>query len=226
MRNIFILMAAFITGCTSRQEEQTSVAKTTSYDSASTSNSKYLNLSNEFDLNVNFRRYFFTKTAGNDSCVVELLIHDKQSKAPLDTVSITSRFYPDDAFKNQNNIRSFSTKINTDRQALNNYYGDIIIADLNFDNKDDVIVLNNEGGTGGSFYSYFIQDNNRKFILNSYLTDSMTYFPSQINSKNKTLTTYVPAGPCWLGEHIYKCALPDKYTELSHKIIDICKGKQ
>jgi hypothetical protein len=224
MRNVFILLCAIITGCTSKPKQQEGlVVKTTTYDSLSTTISKHTELSNEFDVHVNFRRYFFKRTNREDSCIVEVLMQDKQSKATLDAISITSRLYLDDTFKSLDNVRSFSTKTNLNKEAVDNYYGDIIIADLNFDNKDDVIVINDAGGNGGTFYSYFLQNNNRKFILNNYLTDSMTYFPSKINSSNKTLTTYVHAGVCGLGEHVYKCSLPNKYTELSHKIIDVCK---
>lgn len=224
MRNIFILLSVIIIGCTAKPKQRAGlVAKTTSYDSLATTISNRTDLSNEFDVHVNFRRYFFKSINREDSCIAEVLLQDKHSKATLDELSITSRFYLDDAFKNLKNVRSYSTKTNTDKQAVDNYYGDIIIADLNFDNKDDVIIINDAGGNGGTFYSYFLQNDNRKFILNSYLTDSMTYFPKKINSGNKTLTTYVHAGTCGLGEHIYKWDLPNKYTQLSHKIIDVCK---
>ena len=224
MRNVFILLCVMIIGCTAKPKQQAGlVVNTTAYDSLATTITNHTDLSNEFDVHVNFRRYFFKRTNREDSCIAEVLLKDKHSKATLDALSITSRFYFDDAFKNPQNVRSYSTKTNADKQAVDNYYGDIIIADQNFDNKDDVIVINDAGGNGGTFYSYFLQNDNRKFILNSYLTDSMTYFPAKINSRNKTLTTYVHAGTCGLGVHIYKCSLPNQYTELSHKIIDVCK---
>jgi hypothetical protein len=224
MRTLFILLSVIIIGCTAKPKQRAGlVATTTTYDSLSTTISNHTDLSNEFDVHINFRRYFFKRTNREDSCIAEVLLQDKHSKATLEAISITSRFYLDDAFKNRQNVRSYSTKTNADKQAVDNYYGDIIIADLNFDNKDDVIVINDAGGNGGTFYSYYLQNNNRKFILNSYLTDSMTYFPSKINSSNKTLTTYVHAGVCGLGKHIYKCSLPNKYTQLSHIIIDVCK---
>lgn len=224
MRNVLILLTVITIGCSSKpKQREAMVVKTTTYDSFATTISNHTNLSNEFDVYVNFRRYFFKSTNREDSCIAEVLLQDKQSKATLDAISITSRFFLDDAFKKLENIRSYSTKTNADKQAVDNYYGDIIIADLNFDNKDDVIVINDAGGNGGTFYIYYLQNNNRKFILNSYLTDSMTYFPAKINSRNKTLTTYIHAGVCGLGEHIYKFSLPNKYTQLSHKIIDVCK---
>src|ERR1044072_5716896 len=178
MQNIFILLSVMIIGCNSHPKQREElVAKTTTYDSLATTISNHPDLSNEFDVHVNFRRYFFKKTDREDSCIAEVLLQDKQSKATLDSISITSRFYLNDAFKNLQNVRSYSTKTNADKQAVDNYYGDIIIADLNFDNKDDVIIMNDAGGNGGTFYSYYLQNENKKFILNSYLTDSMTYFP-------------------------------------------------
>jgi hypothetical protein len=147
MRNVFILLSVIIMGCTSKPKQRAVlVVKTTTYDSLSTTTSNHTDLSNEFDVHVNFRRYVFKKTNREDSCIAEVLIQDKQSKANLDALSITSRFYLDDAFKNLQNVRSYSTKTNADKQAVDNYYGDIIVADLNFDNKDDVIVINDAGG--------------------------------------------------------------------------------
>ena len=52
----------------------------------------------------------------------------------------------------------------------------------------------------------------------------MVFFPSQINKNNKTLVTYVHAGVCWIAEHIYGYNdITGKWSEKSHKIIDICK---
>ena len=119
---------------------------------------------------------------------------------------------------------SYSTKFNIEKKIVDNNYGDIIVADFNFDNKDDIALVNDMGGNGGVFYSYYIQNKDRKFIKDVYLTDSMTYFPSKINKNSKTLITYVHAGVCGLGEHIYRLDINKNcWKDESHKIIDICK---
>jgi len=152
------------------------------------------------------------------------LLVDKASKVTLDSIELYSHFYYESIFKDCKNVISYSTKFNIGKKLVNNDYGDIIVADFNFDNKDDIALINDMGGNGGVFYSYFVQNKDRQFIKDMYLTDSMTYFPSEMNKTKKTLTTYVHAGVCGLGEHIYTFNINNNcWKEESHKIIDICE---
>jgi hypothetical protein len=181
-----------------------------------------MNLSNQFDINVNFHRYTNTLEM-YDSCVVKLYLTEKETEAVTDTISIISHFYFDKIFEDCNNVLSYTTKTNVAKEVVDNYYGDIVVADLNFDDKDDLAVINDSGGNSGTFYSYFIQGDNHKFALEQFLTDSMTYFPTKINKTEKTLITYVPAGVCGLGEHVYLLDQGNnQWTQKSHRIIDIC----
>ncbi|HCS19863.1 MAG TPA: hypothetical protein DIW47_04770 [Bacteroidetes bacterium] len=122
--------------------------------------------------------------------------------------------------------RSFITGVNKNKIAPDNYYGDFVVADFNFDKRNDFAIINDMGGNGGTFYSYYIQGADKQFALDSFLTDSMTYFPAEFNSKNKTLVTYTHAGACWLGEHIYQIGTVNKWSELSHRQIDVCNEKE
>lgn len=193
------------------------------YDSVSTFNCELNNLSKYFNIKVHLNR-FTSKAEKHDSCEVKLLIVDKASKKINDSINVYSHFYYSAHFVDCDKVMSYSTKLNIDRQIVDNNHGDIIIADLNFDNKDDIIVVNDIGGNGGTSYSYFVQNSNKKFTLDSYLTDSITYFPSKIDPIKKTLTTYVHAGVCGLGEHIHKFDSTNKqWREKSSRIIDICK---
>jgi len=56
----------------------------------------------------------------------------------------------------------------------------------------------------------------------------MTYFPSKIEKKTKALVTYVHAGVCGLGEHVYLLdrAGGDQWKQKSHRIIDVCINQQ
>jgi hypothetical protein len=99
----------------------------------------------------------------------------------------------------------------------------MVICDLNFDHKDDIAIICNSGGNGGPAYNYYLQGLNKTFNIDKYLTDTMSYFPAKINAKNRTLVTYVLAGVCCLGEHTYKLDGTNKWTEKSHKTIEICK---
>lgn len=231
MKHAVIILAVLICSCAKPNSEKiissdsvTSIVENKNkYDSLSTTNCVHTNLSNQFDITVNFHRYTNTKEM-HDSCLVKLYLTEKETKTVTDTISITSHFYFDKIFKDCNNVLSYATKTNIDKGVVDNYYGDIIVADLNFDEKDDIVVINDSGGNGGTFYSYFIQGDNHKFALEQFLTDSMTYFPSKINKKEKTLVTYVHAGVCGLGEHIYLLNQnTNQWAQKSHRIIDICK---
>ncbi|HTJ48205.1 MAG TPA: hypothetical protein VL443_02045 [Cyclobacteriaceae bacterium] len=193
------------------------------YDSVSKIECYQRGLSKEFDINVFFVRFSDVKEY-HDSCIVKLQIVDKATHYKLDSLSITSRLYYEDVFKDCKNVLSYSTGININKKILDNYYGDIIVADLNFDDRDDIVVINDSGGNSGTFYNFYLQDKNKKFTLNRYLTDSMVYFPQKINKRNRTLVTYALAGACGVGEHVHQLnPVIGEWKEKSHRIIGECK---
>jgi len=161
------------------------------------------NLSRQFDIHLRIVR-FLEKDHIHDSCMVTASLIDKKSKIIMDSVFLTSNLFFTNYFDNSFHMISYSTNVGAFKEVADNYAGDLIIADLNFDGRDDIALINDMGGNGGSFYSYFIQQPDRKFILDRYLTDSMVYFPSDFNKKRKTLTTYVHSGVSWMGKHVYQ----------------------
>lgn len=209
--------------CSTKHEATKPVEQRSRYDSLFEITCRHTELSRSFDIDVQFKRHMDTKSH-DDSCVVMLLLSDKLTGQRLDSISVVSKFYFENVFKTCSTVRSYTTKTNIDSLVADNYYGDIVVADLNFDGRDDVAVINDSGGNGGTFYSYYLQEADRQFIYNPYLTDSMTYFPEEINIEARTLRTYVHAGVCGLGEHIYQFDKADgSWTQVSHRIIDICK---
>jgi len=178
------------------------------------------NLSNQFDIAIDFKRYSDTIEI-HDSCALKILIKDKKTNAYVDSIFLTSLFYYGDTFANcDSSVTSFTTSFNANRQISDNYFGDMVVADFNFDNLDDIAIINDYGGNGGPLYSYFIQNNDKRFILDSYLTDSVTYFPSVIDKTRHRLITYVHAGACCVGRHIYKFdKSTNEWKQTSHKIL-------
>jgi len=179
-------------------------------------------LSNSFDFRIKFKRIFF-KNGDNDSCIIKVFILDKKTQKDVDSILITSRLMYENVFKNCDNFRSFITGKNKNKEAPDNDFGEFIIADLNFDSKDDIAIINDSGGNGGVFYNFYIQGENNTFTLDKYLTDSMVYFPSEMIKKKKMLITYVHAGVCGLGEQKYIYNSTNTWRMISHKIINICK---
>ena len=151
----------------------------------------------------------------------EIIIYDKEMNVVDSIHQPIYWFYAESI--DLNSYRSYITGINKDEQAFDNYYGDFIVADFNFDSKNDFAIINSMGGNGGPLYSYYIQQDDGKFVLDTFLTNSMIFFPTKIDSKNRRLTTYVHAGVCWIGEHIYKLNKTNKWKEIRRRIIDVCE---
>src|SRR5947208_2701850 len=104
-------------------------------------------LSYELDFRTQIKRI---KTAEEvfDSCLVKIMITDKSGHV-IQTIQLKSMDLFEGAFKNCNAIRSFTTGKNVKEEALDNDYGDVIVADLNFDSKEDIAIKNASGGNGG-----------------------------------------------------------------------------
>jgi hypothetical protein len=151
----------------------------------------HYDLSKKFNFKTNIKRY---KIAGNeDSCIVKITVLKKKNGLSIQTIKITSDFLFGNTYSDCNAKRSYSTLKNAKAVAQDNDFGDIIIADFNFDTLEDIALKNNSGGNGGPTYNFYIQNNTGKFVLNKYLSNKMEFFPLFINNKKKTLTTLVHA---------------------------------
>lgn len=233
MRKTIIILTIIFSSCSTNQEQKSENISKEILHLFTDEESKFLltsknscyqtNLSTQFDLSIDFKRYSDT-IEQQDSCFLTVYVKDKISMSTIDSFSISSLLYYSSMFLSCDSMISYTTKFNADREIMDNNYGEIVVADLNFDGYDDIAVVNDGGGNGGPLYNYYIQTNDKKFVLDRFLTDSVVYFPSKINSRSKTLTTYVHAGFCGLGEHIYKLEKkPNIWMEKSHKIINICE---
>lgn len=83
----------------------------------------------------------------------------------------------------------------TERNAaiLDTDFGDIVVADFNFESRED-IAIRSDDENGGTYYRFYIQEKDKLFKLDSFLTDSMSIVPTYFNRTKKTLTTYQHAG--------------------------------
>ena len=226
-------MALLFFGCSKQQEQMSNYVSTNTLEQvtveksklilAETNNCDQTKLSNQFDISIDFKRYVDTIEI-EQSCFLKVYIKDKLSKSMIDSFSITSPFYYSFMFLSCDSMTSYSTKFKSSRKGMDNYYGDIVVADLNFDGYDDIAVVNDGGGNAGPLYSYYLQNNNKKFTKDIFLTDTMEFFPSEINSKEYSLTTYVHSGACSIREHIYKLDKKGNiWTQISNTLINICE---
>jgi hypothetical protein len=204
-------------------EKQKNEISTIKKDSVLIQECFYTDLSNTFDYKIHFKR-MFNVDGIHDSCIVQLNIIDKKTHIQVDSLIVYSTFLYGIVFQNCNNARSYITGKNEHKEVADNDYGELIIADYNFDSREDIALIRDSGGNGGPVYNFYIQGDNNKFLLDKYLTDSMEFFPSEFNKKKRSLVIYVHAGACWIGEHKYHInKKTGQWKQLSHKLINVCE---
>jgi hypothetical protein len=123
-----------------------------------------------------------------DSCMVTIKISHQQTGELTQTIRYTSSYFFGAVFKNCGSVRSYSTGKRWANPATDYDYGDLIVADFNFDGKDDFAAKNDSGGNGGPLYNYYLQGSQGKFVLNRFLTQRLQGFPTVIDKHHKTLT--------------------------------------
>lgn len=173
--------------------------------------------------NYNFRTKLRRIPQGDypDSCIVALEIMDKANKNKTQKIVVHTTFLFDDVFKNCNSVRSYTTGINRSKEAMDNDYGDLVVADLNFDSKEDLALKKDSGGNGGPLYNFYIQDDKGRFELDSFLTQKMEFFPTRISQPKRTLVTLVHAGAYSVGEHTYTLGKNNKWKETRHRFLPV-----
>jgi hypothetical protein len=176
-------------------------------------------LSNTFDFKTSINRIQFgIKT---DSCIITVFVKSKLTKLTVQTISFGTE-YPlfKSSFVDCNNVRSYTTGINKNAEVVDNDFGDLIVADFNFDKKEDFAVKREESGNGGPLYNYYIQTSPNKFKLDKFLSETMIFFPKEINKSKRTLTTLVHSSAVSVCETIYKFdSATNKWKEIGRRII-------
>ncbi len=175
-------------------------------------------LSKKFDFKTEIQRI---KIVGgyNDSCIITITIIDKFKKTEVQKITYSSTHLFKEVFLDCGFERSYITYQNIKSKDVDNDFGDLIVADFNFDDKEDFAIKGDAGGNGGPAYNFYIQKNG-KFILDSFLTEQMMFFPTNINKHNKTLTTLVHANVYERGETTYKLdSEMNKWKKVRHRFV-------
>ena len=126
-------------------------------------------------------------------------------------------FLFEDAYKNCNDVRSYITKQNKNMEAPDNDYGDFIVADFNFDGKDDFAIKYDSGGNAGSIYVFYIQQDNMLFKKDIFLSNHVEFFPIDIDSKSKTVTTHAHADVYGYYESVFRFNTKTKKWKMSER---------
>jgi hypothetical protein len=156
-----------------------------------------------------------------------VIIRDKKTLAVVDSVNTTLSWQFEDVFtKPEERSKSFFTKFNLDALIENGDFGDFIVADFNFDNKEDFAIIYDSGASSGATYNFFIQGSNYKMYLNTFLTDTLRVFPDQFYPKTKRLKSETRSGTCWHFETIYQLKNTSDWRVVSSTKFDDCKGQK
>lgn len=153
-------------------------------------------LSNKYD----FKRKIVRKELPNrlDSYLITITVSSKSTKQVIQTVEVKSN-YLIGSYSACKNVRSYETGLNQNEEVIDNDYGDLVIADFNFDQKFDFAVKREEGTYTGPIYNYYIQQESGSFKIDTYLSETVLWFPSDFDAENKILKTSVPSA---VGVHV------------------------
>lgn len=140
-----------------------------------------------------------------DIITINVEITEKENSKKVQTVTIECDGFYLDSFDDCKKVKSYSTGIN-DKLPIGdeNDSGNFIVADFNFDGIEDFAVKRDPGGNGGPLYAYFLQGDDKVFYKSSYLSNTVVFFPIEINPKKRTLTTYLHANAYQKNRRIFK----------------------
>ncbi len=142
---------------------------------------------------------------GTAGSVIVVLIADKAKKMPVQKIMLEAGFLYETAYQKCNAVRSYITEQGDDDLTSDEgENGDLIVVDLNFDGREDIAVKSDSGGASGPGYAFYLQDDKGHFIKDKYLSEEMYYFPWEINTKKKTLTTNVMATYTQVHRSVFK----------------------
>lgn len=155
-------------------------------------NCRHTNLSNQFDLLVE-KKLTKTEDGNADSTYVKISVLEKRSEKIIQIIRFTGEYLFNNQLVNCNDVRSYSTHINDSSIPADNLFGDVVVADLNFDGMDDFAVVHDYGGNGGPIYNFYIQKNDKTFVRDKFLSETVQRFPSVINKDTETFVVRVRA---------------------------------
>jgi len=153
------------------------------------------------------------------NCPIKVTISDKASKKKVQIISfIATALYPQ-SFTKCSWVRSYSTGKNRNADRDDTDFGDIVVADFNFDSREDIAIKSDDENSG-TYYRFYIQGKDKLFKLDSFLTDSMSLVPIYFNRTRRILTTYQRAGARFEGEQLYWLDIrKNKWSMIRHRFM-------
>ena len=167
---------------------------------------EHTDLSGKYDYVTSTAKTKDAKTGSDEISEIRLQIISKSNKKQIQDVVVEpgrprGLF---DEFTNCSAVRSYITGKNKDADALDNDWGDLIVADLNFDNREDFAIKYDSGGNAGPAYEFYTQDKSGRFRKDLFLSNEMGFFPGTIDTRRKRLITTYHADVAHYWEEIFK----------------------
>lgn len=97
----------------------------------------------------------------------------------------------------------------------------LMALDANFDGLEDFAIINSQGSNGGPQYAYYVQKLNKQFVLDSYLTETVRFFPFEINKNKKILTIKHPSGCCQIQTYKFQIQPNGEWKNIFSNLEDI-----
>ncbi len=141
---VLILIAFSISGC-SNQPLPTPQLLPTDRDTC-----VFRNLSHSYDYEIS-TYYDLTIDIRKEMPLVVGRIFSKKTKLVVDSFNFESIGYDKPVFIDCQSYNSYLTNQSAGTYLGDNSFGDIVVADLNFDQREDLAIVNNNGGNGGDY---------------------------------------------------------------------------
>lgn len=180
-------------------------------------------LSNEFDYDISVNHW---KTADSIRGFSEwkLTVIDKVTGQFTDSICLGSESYYEFVGNDRNRIRSLVTNTTDGFELHDNDQGDLIIADLNFDRKEDIALVRKSWGNGGPIYDFYIQGKHGQFSRDHYLSEIVMSFPEEINQAQRTIRTRTHANVMGAVIETYKFVGGKGQWRFVRRQYDLCCG--
>lgn len=130
----------------------------------------------------------------SDSCLISIHIFDKSGLALPSIIQYSSDFLLGKSSFGNTNVRSYQTGWHEWEPILDGDFGDLVIADFNFDGLEDIAAKREEGGNGGPLYAFFLQSPRQIWEFSPYLSDSVCFFPEVFEPETMTFCNNVRTG--------------------------------
>ena len=187
----------------------------------------FYRISADFDFVISLNRD--TGTIERIVKQVELSIYQKGTDNVLQRISFTPACGLGYVFRHVS--RSYTTGYNSNAIAIDGDYGDIVVADLNFDGRADIAVKDEFTNGFGQLYRFYLQDKEGRFkeqkdLLMTGETDFVPVFPSKIDSAKRTLTFWRPMNAYEARITVYKCnSTTNRFVQIGNTIETYSNGR-